>query len=115
MELSSEGRPCLAEMDGWRAGEGFVKSAILVLLLGFLGASTTLRPLKEMAFATSGSWLAVIVHASHLILVRYLVNYFFGLDMPTNEYTAYSYCTIFSSIRGKKKSYFYFFFIYAFF
>ena len=56
MELSSEGRPCLAEMDGWRAGEGFVKSAILVLLLGFLGASTTLRPLKEMAFATSGSW-----------------------------------------------------------
>ena len=56
MELSSEGRPCLAEMDGWRAGEGFVKSAILVLLLGFLGASTTLRPLKGMAFATSGSW-----------------------------------------------------------
>ena len=46
---------------------------------------------------------AVIVQARHLKLVRYLVNYFFGLDMPTNGYTAYSYCTIFSSIRGKKK------------
>ncbi|XP_038982021.1 transmembrane E3 ubiquitin-protein ligase FLY1-like isoform X2 [Phoenix dactylifera] len=43
-------------MDGWRGGEGFVKSAILVLLLGFLGASTALRPIRERASAATGSW-----------------------------------------------------------
>ncbi|XP_073115609.1 transmembrane E3 ubiquitin-protein ligase FLY1 isoform X4 [Elaeis guineensis] len=46
----------MAAMSGRRGGEGFVKCAVSLLLLAFLGASTALRPLRERASTATGSW-----------------------------------------------------------
>lgn len=70
----------MAAMDGRRGGEGFVKCAVLLLLLAFLGASTALRPLRERASTATGSWNDEVYLLLLLFIMKNYIMFFLAVS-----------------------------------